>query len=286
MRKKSNRILRSISAPTESFLIFLLVGLLINLLGTGLSNLFWDDFLKHLQKQLPISNLVQLRLWTALFLFVFLITLIYIFDLPGVIKSLLVKLRLVNSVGDATTQSIHDQPCNGLVVIMSAGLDKATGQPKTNTPAETAIREHLKLQPPRLQHCWILTTDATLENARSLRDRLSADEATRQLQIYYDQPIPNPEDSATPLQLKLSDSDAQQPGQTLKLVDGIYADAQRYRLDESDLIIDITGGMKPQSAGAFLAGSRPNRRIEYLTQEHPPRVLELKVEYQVRRQKT
>lgn len=284
MSKKPNHILNAIGKPTESFLIFLLVGFLINLLGTGLSNLFWIDYLKYLQTELPNLEPLHLRLWATLILFIVLFVIIFFLDLPGLIRSLLVKVGLVNIASNTTTQSIQEQPCAGLVVIMSAGLDRTSGQPKTN-PAENAIREHLQLPDSILQHCWIITTDSSLQNARYLKDRLSADESTQHLRLYYDQPIPNPDDADHPLHLKISNSQAKDPDETLKLVNGIYLDAQSHDLDESDLIVDITGGMKPQSTGAFLAASRPDRRIEYLTQEHPSQVIEIKVNYQLRRTK-
>lgn len=195
------------------------------------------------------------------------------------------KVGLVNIASNTTIQSIQEQPCEGLVVIMSAGLDRTTGQPKTNTPAEKAIREHLQLPNSKLQHCWIITTDSSLQNARYLKDRLSADESTQHLRLYYDQPITNPDDVDNNLHLKISNTQAKDPDETLKLVNGIYLDAQGHGLDESDLIVDITGGMKPQSTGAFLAASRPDRRIEYLTQENPSQVIEIKVNYQLRRTK-
>ena len=59
-------------------------------------------------------------------------------------------------------------------------------------------------------------------------------------------------------------------------------DAQQLGLSEDDLIVDFTGGTKPMGVGAFLACSRPGRRLQYIASRDNPQLLEIKVDYQVK----
>lgn len=268
MGRKRNPIIEAISDPTKSFMIFLVAGILINLLASGLSELFWKDFLGYVQKTWRLKNPIELRFWVVLVLFGLLIALIYAINIPQLSRSLWGKLRWVDIPFEAKVQP-DPSPCLGLVVIMSL---------KSDSPAERAIRYHWNQgQEPHLLHCWIICTETSLPHAHTLHQQLIKEGTHEYLHLHYDRyPLPNPENIDAPLSLTVSDADANDPDSILKLVDGIYADAQRYGLEESDLIVDFTGGTKPLGVGVFLACTHPNRRLEYITQEPEPRVVEIK----------
>lgn len=123
----------------------------------------------------------------------------------------------------------------GLVVLASVGA-------KGLEPAQVAIRHHQ----PRLRRLWIV------HSTRSLGDavRLKADTLSTGL-------LP---DAAVAL-LDLSDADFQDPEAVKRRIEfGVYAEL--HDLSPADVVIDITGGRKGTSIGAFLAGLPQGRWLE------------------------
>jgi hypothetical protein len=53
-------------------------------------------------------------------------------------------------------------------------------------------------------------------------------------------------------------------------------------LVELEVIVDFTGGTKPLSIGAFLACASPERRLKYLTQTKPPKIVEVYISYKLK----
>lgn len=123
----------------------------------------------------------------------------------------------------------------GLVVLASVGA-------KGLEPAHVAIRHHH----PRLRRLWIVHSARSLAEAATLKaDTVSAGF------------LP---DAAIVL-LALSDPDFQDPEAVKGRIEaGVYADL--HDLSPSDVVIDITGGRKGTSIGAFLAGLPQGRWLE------------------------
>jgi hypothetical protein len=123
----------------------------------------------------------------------------------------------------------------GLVVLASVGA-------KGLEPAQVAIRHHH----PRLQRLWIVHSRRSLADAATLK----ADTVGAGL-------LPD----AQVTLLDLSDPDFQDPEAVKRcLEDGVYANL--HGLAPSDVVIDITGGRKGTSIGAFLAGLPQGRWLE------------------------
>ena len=198
---------------------------------------------------------------------------IYGTDLIQWMRAILVKLRLIEPEIPGQVKVVPlEAPCPGLVVIMS---------PKADSPAEHAIRYHWNHgQDPHVQHCWIICTEKSLPFAQALHQQMLKEGIGSQFAFHYGN-INNPQDPNQPLSLIVSDRETDDPDSVLQLVEAIYADAHRYGLSETDVIVDFTGGTKPMGVGACLACTRPSRRLEYITQTHPTRLIEIKVSYKL-----
>lgn len=277
MSGNRNQVIEAITNPTKNFLAtFLISTILFNLISDGLSNLFWDSFGSWLQTQLKISNKTELQGYIVASLIVLVLLLIYSTNLAQRFKDLLVKLRVVETeIPDQAKVIKVQQPCAGLVVIMSAK--------QANSPAEVAIQYHWNNgQSPHLQHCWIICTDTSVNYAQEMKQTLverGIDE--NRLNFHYGNYLLN--DPNNPNQtLTIRDEDAEDPDQTLRLVNSIFVDAVAKGLQESDVMVDFTGGTKPLGVGAFLACATPGRRLEYITQTPKPQLVEVKVSYKLR----
>lgn len=275
MRKKNNPIIESIADPTRSFIAFLFFGILINLLFSGLSDLFWKDFLTYLENTFNLSGVLELKIALLVLTLIVIFILIYLVNLNSLLKKTLIRLNLVDVPYQASAESLIE-PCKGLIVIMS---------PKYNSPAEVAIRYHMQyLQPSILRHCWIICTDKALPHAKEMHQNLISSGCTQNLDFHYGAyEVPNSKSTDAPYPLVVTDDKANDPDSILQLVNSIYIDAlEQYKLNESDLIVDFTGGTKPLGVGAFLACTSPDRRLQYITQTDPPQVIEIKISYKLK----
>lgn len=274
---RRNSVLEAVSDPGKNFLAFFFIGILLfNTFSDGISTLFWQSFGPWLQQQLGIRNEIGLRIGILLVLSVLILLAIYATDLTGAVRRLLRRLRLIDTIvpDDAKVEPLMDT-CRGLVAIMSVSDD---------SPAEVAIRHHWnKGQTPGLEYCWLITTRSSLEHARKLNQKLVEEGIAERVRMYYGEyqlaDVANPERRLT---LNVEDEAAQDPDTILHLVNSIYADAQRRGLDETEMIVDFTGGTKPLGVGAFLACTSPGRRLEYITSRQDPQLLEIKIDYRLK----
>jgi hypothetical protein len=126
-------------------------------------------------------------------------------------------------------------PCKGLVVLVSHGYGVAT--------AKKAIEYHQA----RLERLWMVHSEMSLADAEEIRRELLAAGKLRHGLIA---PIP------------LSNADFADPGKVQEAIEtNVYGQLpESWR--ESDVILDITGGQKQTTAGAFLAGLPKGRRLE------------------------
>jgi CRISPR-associated protein (Cas_Cas02710) len=211
----------------------------------------------------------------VVFLIAIVLVIIYGTNWAQKFKNTLAKLGIIGTqVPARATLAELKETCAGLVVIMSL-------QPQ-NSPAEVAIRYHWNNgRPSHLQHCWVICTDTSVEYARAMKQRFMEEGIDEnQLHLYYGSYKLNEPDNPSQ-SLTLDDCDADDPDQVLRLVNSIYADAETKGLSESEVIVDFTGGTKPLSIGAFLACASPERRLEYLTQTRPPKIVEVRISYKL-----
>ena len=274
---RPNPILDALTNPAKNFLAFFVVGvLLFNVFSDGLSALFWDSFGGWLKGTTGIQNPVALRGLVLLVLSGIMLLVIYATNLTDGLRWVLTKLRLVDAVvpRDAKVVPLTDI-CRGLVAIMSTN---------DHSPAEVAIRYHWNNgQPPHLAFCWLITTPDALPYARKLHQRLVDEGIAERLTLFYgDYAIPDLANPSQPLTLTANQAAAHDPDSILHLVNSIYAHAQSLDLAETDLIVDFTGGTKPLGVGAFLACTRPGRRLQYIASREQPELLEIKIDYQLK----
>jgi len=274
---RPNPILDALTNPAKNFLAFFVVGvLLFNVLSDGLSVLFWDSFGGWLKDVTGLQNPVVWRGLVLLVLSTVLLLIIYATNLTNGLRWLLTKLRLVDAIVPRDAKVVPlTETCRGLVAIMSLSHD---------SPAEVALRHHWNLGDGQgLRYCWLITTPDSLSYARNLHQRLIEEGIAEQITLFYgDYTLPGATDSDPSRTLNLSAEEANDPDTVLHLVNDIYIDAQQLGLDENDLIVDFTGGTKPMGVGAFLACSRPGRRLQYIAGREAPKLLEIKVDYQIK----
>lgn len=273
---RPNPFLTAISDPAKNFLAFFIVSVLFfNVLTAGLSTLFWDDLGNWLQTVTGIQNKVVLRGALLLGLLGLLLLAIYATNLTNGVRRLLRQLRLVDAV---VPQEARVVPligtCQGLVAIMSVS---------DRSPAEVALRHHWNHgEGVCLRYCWLITTPDSLPFARKLHQQLIDEGIAERINLFYGD-YGLPATAAQPsLTLNLSAAEANDPDAVLHLVNQIYSDAQQRGLAEDELMVDFTGGTKPLGVGAFLACTRPGRRLQYIAGRDSPELLEIKVDYQVK----
>jgi hypothetical protein len=276
MPAKRNSIVEAVTNPTKNFLAtFLISTLLFNIISDGLSQLFWGNFSDWLQPQLGITSKDQLQGYIVLLLIILVLLLIYATNLTQRLRALLAKWRILGTeVPDRATIKALDRTSPGLIVLMST---------KHDSPAEAAIRHHWNQgQPPHLQHCWVICTESSATYAKQMKVRLlenGVDE--NRLHLYYGSYELNDPDQPG-LTLTVRDRQADDPETILNLVNAIFVDARLKGLDEPNVMVDFTGGTKPMGVGAFLACATPTRRLEYLAQTVPPRLVEVQVSYKIK----
>ncbi len=156
--------------------------------------------------------------------------------------------------------------CKGLVVIVSPGAGSGS--------ARAAVEYHLA---GGLEQVWLVYSDASAGEAEALREELS-----RKPQLTASRVLPVP----------FSNSGFQDPEQVRAgIEEGVYGRLPE-GMEAGDVILDLTGGPKTASVGAFLAGLPPGRRLEVvragtmdsrLRAESPADPFEICLDYKLKR---
>lgn len=155
----------------------------------------------------------------------------------------------------------------GLVVVASRGKGIET--------VEAAIAYHAGET--TLERLWILHSELSAPFARGLRDRWVGSGRFRSHDIVL---------------LALSEEEFVQPQRVQEAIEeGVYGRLPA-GLAERDVVLDLTGGRKTTTAGVFLAGLPPGRRLELVEPrsvdergvgEAPSEVpMEIEIDYEVR----
>lgn len=167
------------------------------------------------------------------------------FGIPALVALLLLTPKFFRwwLKGRLTTSAKVSNPRyhRGLIAIASAGVGIQT--------AEKAIKYHL----PALERAWLISSADGYKPSDPLAKALK-------LQMERDLRL-NPEViKIVPLSLAEFDD----PESVRNAIEKIYRDELPEHFSEDDVIIDITGGKKTTTAGAFLAGLPPGRHLEVI----------------------
>jgi len=296
---KRNPIIEVLKDPTKSFLANFVLGTLIfTIVSDGLSELFWEWIENWAKTQLWMSESL-FQLYVRILLVLILLAVIYFTNITGWIadriKGSLIALGFMPEEKIANVVPL-EQTYKGLIVLMSSK--------PVDSPAEAAVRHHLKLRNQNnlsdkneqrttesfqennsLKYCWIVCTNRTWEYARQMVDRLKQSGAEDVRFYYGSEPVKNVEDAEEMLSLLIPDHKVDDPNHVRKLVEGIYAIAKQQGLDETDIIADYTGGTKGMTAGLLLACTRPARSLQYISQVNYPQIMSVQIAYKLKQRK-
>ncbi len=178
---------------------------------------------------------------------------------------LLWHLRRPLSVHLSHTLIDNARPCRGLVVLVSPGPGSES--------AKAAVRYHAA----SLKHVWLVHSDRSRSAATEVVEEISQEGV-------YGGPFET---------IPISDSQFESYPEVVRerIEDGVF---QRLPegVEESDVVIDVTGGRKATTAGAFLVALRPGRRMQIVKPKetddraratHADDPVEIVLDYQVTR---
>lgn len=171
------------------------------------------------------GNFSQSGVWLAVALLVLLIALIVLIET-------LQKHMLARKI---RPQEQPITPHKGLILLISPG--------NMEVP-RIAIEHHEGA----LLHCWLIPSQQSLS---------TADELVKEIHQRW------PEVQVHEVQQNIVDPERVES--TWKVVERIYSvDGPEVGLAETDIVADITGGLKPMTAGVALACASPQRNMQYV----------------------
>lgn len=131
-------------------------------------------------------------------------------------------------------------PARGLVVVASQGrgIDSAA----------FAIRHHA----PKLERLWVLVSAAAADSWAALRKALIEEQALTPEQIES---------------IEVSDDALNDPEAIHRKLEERVFDRLPEAFSEAEVLLDLTGGPKPTTAGVLLAGLPPGRRLQLVLPE-------------------
>lgn len=262
---KRNPIVVLITDPTKNFLLFFFVGvLLFAIIANGVADLAWAVF-DHWATARFALHPDLLRLIAVSVLCGLTLGLIYITNFSRWLRRALGRLPMLGiQVPSHTRVAPLQRTFVGLITPMS---------PRSDSPAEAAIRHHWQQGQGKLSHCWLICTERSIDSARELVKRLTDEGVTERVTVHYGQGHgvtaleSDRAERSKPLSLLVSEGQLDDPVYIQTLVDGIYAQAEQvYGLGEDQIIADYTGATKGMTAGILLACATPRRHLQYLSQ--------------------
>ena len=271
---KRNPIVEILADPTKFFLANFVLGTLgFTIVSDGISALFWNAIDAQAKVQ-PWMSEPLFKIAVSVGLVLLVLSIIYFTNFTQWVS---VQLTSLGLLAEPITTNVTPLTAtySGLIVIMSPKL--------TDSPAEVAIRHHL--QHNCLIYCWIICTRDSWEPARQMVDRLKQEGAASVRFYYGSDPIEDVELRERSLTLLVPDELIDDPNHIRKLVEGIYADADRSGLGEADVIADYTGGTKGMTAGVLLACTKPERSLQYISQVHYPQIMAVQIAYRLKQKR-
>jgi hypothetical protein len=265
-------ILNILTNPEKNFFLYFIFGVvLVTLITDGISALVWGSFTEYIYK--TFNKQIEKWLIQSL-LTLFLLLILYI----------LIKSPLYNWLWSLLNRSISSrimqvkpldekERFRGLIVAMGI-----PNNARPMTAAEKCIRHHWRN---RLEYCWLICTDRTYSHAISLMKKLAAEGIG--INFYYDKVYTA--NNGEEFSLHIPDDKVDNPLYTQNLIDCIYEDAQKTdKLEESDIIADLTGGLTSITVGITLACTPASRRLQYISQIDD-QLKEIEISYQLKQDK-
>lgn len=113
-------------------------------------------------------------------------------------------------------------------------------------PTEAAVPHAIEYHLPVLQHCWLIATSESLKTAAIIAERYG-----NRVRVYHGSPgyLVDPDEMKSTYNM------------VVNILDQATAEA---RLSITDLIADMTGGLKPMTAGMALACLARNATMQYM----------------------
>jgi hypothetical protein len=283
---RRNVFVEALKNPTKNLLAFLFfVTFGLSAVSNGLSNLLWDTLCEWLAARTQVNKTA----WQVIIVSGLLLSLllwIYLSDIAWRFRRLLLRWGLGEvQVPDKTNVVPQTETYKGLIVFAS---------PTPNPPAELAILHHWQAGKGELRHCWLICGgEKSLSAAQAMIGRLSRQNVNVQFHCDKDELLYDPEYPQEQLSLvvEMNDKSGDDPNYIRRLINAIYRDAEvQYGLSESEIVTDYTGGTKSMTAGAILAGSQPQRRLQYIRSEYGDNnkllrsdVMAVEISYRVKR---
>jgi CRISPR-associated protein (Cas_Cas02710) len=250
--------LAAFTDPTKNFLLFFFCGLiLLPIITNGISELFWSSLVDLMESQFGVNKYI-VRMGTIGLIVALIFLLIYgtnfAYWLGNRVDNFFHPIREVEPNVSKLQETLR-----GLIVFGS--------NRESNTPAERAINYHWQNGSGKLQHCWVICTEASLPFVEAMVHRL---ENNGRVQFHYGHYSELKDDSGNSLSLMVPEDRLDDPNYIQDLVNAIYRDAGVKGLQESEVIADYTGGTKSMTAGMVLACVDPSRQLQYYSQQGLP----------------
>jgi CRISPR-associated protein (Cas_Cas02710) len=235
------------------FLFLFVITIALAVAGNGISNLILENICTWLSQVTLISKLK----WQILLILAIILGLsLSITNISSALRRLFGNRPLYMSKVKPLAPNVS---CKGLIVFMSKT------PPNQTSPAESAILHHWNKNPRTIRYCWIICGGKVINVIAEtmINDHLKEQQQSINF-IYGDHQYPNPEDKQQVLSLLLPSESIDDPNYIRQLIEAIYVEAEELQIQENEIFIDYTGGNKSMTAGAVLAGSDPQRRVQYI----------------------
>jgi hypothetical protein len=249
----------AIASPGKRPLIFIfMIGLLLAVAANGLSTLILEVLGTWLEKTFEIKKVFwQMSIVTSIIL---LLT-FWLMRAGELIRKLFSRSTL--AIRDANVIAMNETTFEGLIVFVSSG---------NNPPAKIAIEHHWQNRKGKLEHCWLISTEESLSNAVQIsKDFIEAGVPSSTFHLGNEYLMANVESLKHQISLVITKQQMNDPNYIHNLINCIYEDgAEKFGMDESEIIADYTGGSKSATAGIVLAGASPHRRLQYIVSDFDP----------------
>jgi CRISPR-associated protein (Cas_Cas02710) len=243
----------AIANPGKRPIVFILsIGLLLAVAANGLSTLILEVLGTWVQTKFGVDKAI----WQLCVVGLFTISLILGLRRVKVPK---IFYPILNPVPNVV--SMKGKTFEGLVVFVSLG---------SNPPAKLAIDHNWDNGNGKLVHCWVIGTNDSFPTVEKMLNE--CEQAGMRSDIFHygkKYPMTNLDSPGYQIDMVLTNGQMNDPNYIRNLINSIYEDAwEKFGLDESQIIVDYTGGSKSVTAGMVLACASPDRIMQYVVSEY------------------
>jgi hypothetical protein len=252
---KRNILVEAIANPAQQPIVFIFVITLgLGIAANGLSILVLDILGDWLATSLGMPKVI----WVLTV--VIGVVGVVLLGIPSFVEGM--RSLLPGSMATVERAKVMplQQTFRGLILLLSL----------QDIPTRAAILHHWQSGQGALQQCWMIGGgERSLRVAEQLLAELEQQGIPRGIFHFgHGVAIADPAGKEM-LSLMPNEHEVQDPNHIRRLVEGVYHQAQvLYGLDETEIIVDYTGGTKSMTAGVVLACTKPTRRSQYLMSEY------------------